>query len=32
MNERIPVQAFYDGLEFLYRLVKQLAADTRPRA
>jgi acetylornithine deacetylase/succinyl-diaminopimelate desuccinylase-like protein len=22
MNERIPVKAFYDGLEFMYRLVK----------
>lgn len=33
MNERIPVQAFYEGQEFLYRLVKLLAADTtiRPR-
>jgi acetylornithine deacetylase/succinyl-diaminopimelate desuccinylase-like protein len=31
MNERIPVQAYYDGLEFLYRLVKMLASDTRPR-
>jgi acetylornithine deacetylase/succinyl-diaminopimelate desuccinylase-like protein len=32
MNERIPVQAFYDGLEFLYRLTKRLADETRPRA
>lgn len=24
MNERIPAQAFYDGLEFMYRLVKSL--------
>jgi acetylornithine deacetylase/succinyl-diaminopimelate desuccinylase-like protein len=33
MNERIPVQSFYDGLEFLYRLVKELAMDdsSRPR-
>ncbi|HEX6133766.1 MAG TPA: M20/M25/M40 family metallo-hydrolase [Longimicrobiales bacterium] len=31
MNERIPVQAFYDGLEFLYRLVRTLADDARPR-
>jgi hypothetical protein len=22
MNERIPVKAFYEGLEFMYRLVK----------
>jgi hypothetical protein len=22
MNERIPVRAFYQGLEFMYRLVK----------
>jgi len=27
MNERIPAQAFYEGLEFMYRLVKNL---TRP--
>jgi acetylornithine deacetylase/succinyl-diaminopimelate desuccinylase-like protein len=27
MNERIPAQAFYDGLEFMYRLVRNL---TRP--
>lgn len=26
MNERIPVQAFYEGLEFLYRLVRELTA------
>ncbi|MGH7477184.1 MAG: M20/M25/M40 family metallo-hydrolase [Longimicrobiales bacterium] len=26
MNERIPVDAFYEGQEFLYRLVKALAA------
>lgn len=25
MNERIPVQSFYEGQEFLYRLVKQLS-------
>jgi acetylornithine deacetylase/succinyl-diaminopimelate desuccinylase-like protein len=25
MNERIPAAAFYEGLEFLYRLVKRLA-------
>ena len=25
MNERIPAQAFYEGLEFMYRLVKGLA-------
>ncbi|MEX2529024.1 MAG: M20/M25/M40 family metallo-hydrolase [Gemmatimonadota bacterium] len=25
MNERIPVQSFYEGQEFLYRLVKRLA-------
>jgi acetylornithine deacetylase/succinyl-diaminopimelate desuccinylase-like protein len=25
MNERIPVRNFYEGQEFLYRLVKQLA-------
>ncbi|HUF52022.1 MAG TPA: M20/M25/M40 family metallo-hydrolase [Longimicrobiales bacterium] len=32
MNERIPVQSFYEGQEFLYRLVKLLASDTsRPR-
>ena len=32
MNERIPVQSFYEGQEFMYRLVKLLASDTsRPR-
>lgn len=33
MNERIPVRAFYEGQEFLYRLVKLLASDPalRPR-
>ena len=31
MNERIPVQSFYEGQEFLYRLVKLLAAEPRPR-
>jgi acetylornithine deacetylase/succinyl-diaminopimelate desuccinylase-like protein len=25
MNERVPAQAFYEGLEFMYRLVKSLA-------
>lgn len=25
MNERIPVKAFYDGLEFMYRLVKRVS-------
>lgn len=31
MNERVPVQSFYEGQEFLYRLVKRLAAEPRPR-
>lgn len=32
MNERIPVQSFYEGQEFLYRLVKLLAMESaRPR-
>jgi acetylornithine deacetylase/succinyl-diaminopimelate desuccinylase-like protein len=33
MNERIPVQAFYEGQEFLYRLVRLLANERgiRPR-
>lgn len=33
MNERIPVRAFYEGQEFLYRLVKLLSSDAaaRPR-
>lgn len=32
MNERIPVQAFYEGQEFLYRLVKLLGSEpVRPR-
>jgi acetylornithine deacetylase/succinyl-diaminopimelate desuccinylase-like protein len=33
MNERIPVRSFYEGQEFLYRLVKALALDrsSRPR-
>jgi acetylornithine deacetylase/succinyl-diaminopimelate desuccinylase-like protein len=32
MNERIPVQSFYEGQEFLYRLVKELSLDrSRPR-
>jgi len=26
MNERIPVQSFYEGQEFLYRLVKRLSS------
>ncbi len=26
MNERIPAQAFYEGLEFMYRLVKSLTS------
>lgn len=30
MNERIPVQAFYQGLEFMYRLVKGIAGGPRP--
>ena len=25
MNERIPAEAFYQGLEFMYRLVKSLS-------
>ena len=32
MNERIPVRSFYEGQEFLYRLVKLLATESaRPR-
>lgn len=33
MNERIPVRSFYEGQEFLYRLVKELSQDrsSRPR-
>ncbi|MQA92955.1 MAG: M20/M25/M40 family metallo-hydrolase, partial [Gemmatimonas sp.] len=27
MNERIPVDGFYDALEFLYRTVKGLTSD-----
>jgi acetylornithine deacetylase/succinyl-diaminopimelate desuccinylase-like protein len=30
MNERIPVRAFYEGLEFMYRLVRSLTSGTRP--
>ncbi|HEY5544802.1 MAG TPA: M20/M25/M40 family metallo-hydrolase [Gemmatimonadaceae bacterium] len=30
MNERIPVRAFYQGLEFMYRLVKGVAGGPRP--
>jgi acetylornithine deacetylase/succinyl-diaminopimelate desuccinylase-like protein len=30
MNERIPVRAFYDGLEFMYRLVKGVTGAPRP--
>jgi acetylornithine deacetylase/succinyl-diaminopimelate desuccinylase-like protein len=30
MNERIPVKAFYEGLEFMYRLVKRLTVTGRP--
>jgi len=26
MNERIPVEAFYDGLEFMYRLVRAVTS------
>jgi acetylornithine deacetylase/succinyl-diaminopimelate desuccinylase-like protein len=26
MNEKIEEQAFYDGLEFMYRLVRRVAA------
>jgi len=32
MNERIPVKSFYEGQEFLYRLVKALSSEpARPR-
>jgi acetylornithine deacetylase/succinyl-diaminopimelate desuccinylase-like protein len=30
MNERIPVRAFYEGLEFMYRLVKGVTGAPRP--
>jgi acetylornithine deacetylase/succinyl-diaminopimelate desuccinylase-like protein len=30
MNERIPVRAFYQGLEFMYRLVKGVTGSPRP--
>ena len=30
MNERIPVKAFYEGLEFMYRLVKRASKNTPP--
>ena len=30
MNERIPVTAFYQGLEFMYRLVKSISGGPRP--
>ena len=30
MNERIPVKAFYEGLEFMYRLVKSVSGAPRP--
>ena len=30
MNERIPVKAFYEGLEFMYRLVKGVTGAPRP--
>ena len=30
MNERIPVRAFYQGLEFMYRLTKSLTGGPRP--
>ncbi len=30
MNERIPVRAFYQGLEFMYRLVKGISGGPRP--
>ena len=30
MNERIPVRAFYQGLEFMYRLVKGVSGGPRP--
>ena len=30
MNERIPGRAFYQGLEFMYRLVKGVTGAPRP--
>jgi acetylornithine deacetylase/succinyl-diaminopimelate desuccinylase-like protein len=30
MNERIPVKGFYEGLEFMYRLVKGVSSTRRP--
>lgn len=30
MNERIPVRAFYEGLEFMYRLVRGVTGGPRP--
>ncbi|MGQ0767451.1 MAG: M20/M25/M40 family metallo-hydrolase [Gemmatimonadota bacterium] len=30
MNERIPAKAFYEGLEFMYRLVKRVSLSGRP--
>lgn len=30
MNERIPVKGFYDGLEFMYRLVKRITTPAKP--
>lgn len=30
MNERIPVRAFYEGLEFMYRLVRGVTGSPRP--
>lgn len=31
MNEHVSAQAFYEGLEFMYRLVKKVAGPERPR-
>ncbi|MCC7003771.1 MAG: M20/M25/M40 family metallo-hydrolase [Gemmatimonadaceae bacterium] len=31
MNEHVSAQAFYDGLEFMYRLVKKVAGPEKPR-
>jgi acetylornithine deacetylase/succinyl-diaminopimelate desuccinylase-like protein len=30
MNERIPEKAFYEGLQFMYRLVKAVTGDKKP--
>ena len=30
MNERIPVKAFYESLEFMYRLVRSVTGDRKP--